>query len=132
MDVMKSTRDQSDVHSAFLRRVRWIVAATLAIVVLTAPAASSPWEVPLSYFAMALLLGVLVRAQNPDLERLAHIVVLAGTAPLVVRSFVGVGLSGIAFVHIGALMTTAVGAGYLVAEVIRPRGRKARVISRVI
>ena len=58
------------------------------------------WGFAFLYVAIAFGLQALVRLKNPGVERFAHILVLSGSAPSVVRSYFGDDLTAVGVVHV--------------------------------
>lgn len=71
------------------KTITWLVAAMLPVAALTASALPWKWDFAFLYVAIAFGLQTLVRLENPGIERLAHILVLSGSAPIFVRSYFG-------------------------------------------
>lgn len=113
-----STSQSRDLTSRFA----WIVAATALIAVVTAFAAPWNWGFALTYVATAFVLQTLVRPKNETAERLAHLIVLSGSAGFAVRFYFGTDLSLVAVVHIAAVLACSIGVGYLLADRVRPGG----------
>lgn len=103
------------------RTIAWLVAAMLPVAGLTASAV--PWKRDFAFLYVAIAFGLqtLVRLENPGIERLAHILVLSGSAPIVVRSYFGNDLTAAGVVNVMAVLAVSIGVGYLLADRVRPR-----------
>lgn len=101
------------------KTIAWCVAAMLPVATLTASVLPWKWDFAFFYVAIAFGLQALVRLKNPGIERLAHILVLSGSAPFVVRSYFGNDLTAAGIVHVMAVLVVSIGVGYLLADRIR-------------
>ena len=110
------------------KRIALVIAGVLPVAVLTASQVPWQWGFVLTYLLMSFSLQVLIRFKNEQTERFAHIVVLSGSAPFVVRSYFGKDLTIVGVAHIAALLALSVGAGYLLAHPIRPLVRAQHAV----
>jgi hypothetical protein len=93
----------------------------LPLALLTASGPPWAWGLALTYVGTAFALHLLVRTKSPEVERLLHILVLAGSAPIVVRAYFGTDLPALVVVHVVAVLATSIGVGYWLAEQVRPQ-----------
>ena len=106
------------------RATAWIIVAMLPVAALTVSTVSWQWEFAFIYVALAFALQALVRTKNRDVERFAHILVLSGSAPIVVRSYFGNDLTMAGVAHVVAVLVISIGVGYRLAELVRSRSRR--------
>jgi hypothetical protein len=106
------------------KTIACIVAAMVPVAAVTASAVVWKWEFALLYVAIAFCLQALVRLKNPGAERFAHILVLSGSAPIVVPSYFGDALTAVGVVNVVAVLVVAIGVGYLLAGRVRPQARR--------
>ena len=102
------------------RRLVWMIGAMLAVAALTSSGGPWKWGFALLYVTIAFGLQTLVRMKDPGIERLTHVFVLAGSAPIMVGSYYGSDLGAVGVVHVAAMLTVSIGIGYLLAERVRP------------
>ena len=115
-----ATSTHPDLSRQRSRVIAWMIAAAVPVAVLTSETAPRSWQFPLLYVVTAFLLGAFVRPKNPQLLRAAHIVVLSGSAPVMVRVFFGSELTWPTLVHFVAVLVISIGVGYWLADRIRP------------
>jgi hypothetical protein len=104
--------------------IAWFVAVMLPVAALTASAVPWKWGFAFLYVAIAFGLQALVRLQNPSVERFAHILVLSGSAPIVVWSYFGNDLTALGVVNVVAVLAGSIGVGYLLADRVWPGARR--------
>jgi hypothetical protein len=124
MEVMEMTAD----GRTTTRRMAGLVAAAVAIAVLTMSAAEWKWGFVLLYVAVAFVLEAAIRFRNVELERAIHVFVLAGSAPIVVRLFFGLALGAVELLHVIAVLITSIGVGSLLADRVRHWLRKPAAV----
>ena len=71
------------------KTIAWFIAAMLPVAALTASAVPWKWDFAVLYVAIAFGFQGLVRLKNSGVERFAHVLILSGSAPIVVRSYFG-------------------------------------------
>jgi len=108
--------------------IAWLIAAMLPVAALTASAVPWKWEFALLYVAIAFGLQALVRLKSSGVERFAHILVLAGSAPIAVRFYFGAELGALGVLHVVAVLVISIGVGYLLADRVRPRFRRPSAV----
>lgn len=106
------------------KRIAWMVGIMLPIAALTSSAVPWKWGFALVYVTTAFGLQTLVRLKDPNIERFAHIFVLSGSAPIMVRSFYGYDLTAVGVMHVVAVLVISIGIGYLLADRVRPQTRQ--------
>ena len=107
------------------RRIAFLIVAMLPVAALTTSGVPWNWGFALTYLAAAFVLQTLVRLKCAGLERFIHILVLSGSAPVVVRSYFGMDLNARGVVHIVAVLVISISAGYLLADRIRPQVQRS-------
>ncbi len=108
------------------KRIAWTTGVMLVIAALTSSAVPWQWGFALFYVTTAFGLQTLVRLKDPGIERLAHVAVLSGSSPILVRSFYGSDLGVVGAVHVVAMLGISIGIGYLLGDRVRPRTQRPR------
>jgi hypothetical protein len=106
------------------KTIAWFIAVMLPVAALTASAVPRKWGFAFLYVAIAFGLQALVRPKNAGVERFAHILVLSGSAPIVVWSYFGNDLTALGAVNVVAVVTVSIGVGYLLADRVWPAARR--------
>src|SRR5699024_9627146 len=102
------------------KRAVWFVVVSLLVAALTTSGAPLNLGFAFMYMATALVLNAAVRLKNVGFERFVHVFVLAGSAPVAVRTYFGSDLGALGLVHVMAVLIVSIGVGYLVADRIWP------------
>ena len=109
---------------AFRKRIAWMSGVMLPVAALTSSAAPWKWGFAIIYVTIAFGLHLLVRMKDPGAERLAHVMVVSGSSPLLVGWFYGHDLTAVGVLHVVALLATSIGIGYLLGNRVRPQTQR--------